>query len=163
VHLNPYPRVFALISGPDPDCPGKFKILTSLETGPSSYNPDYYRGKVVVLVNETTISRGEFTCMALQTAPDVTVVGSQTAGADGNVSYLWLPGGIATSFSGLGVYYPDGSQTQRIGILPNITVAPTIEGIKEGRDEVLEEALQFIQNSGSQDHRLFKNKHRRIP
>ena len=44
----------------------------------------------------------------------------------------------------LDVYYPDGTQTQRIGIVPDIEIKPTIKGIKEGRDEVLERAIQYI-------------------
>jgi C-terminal processing protease CtpA/Prc len=43
------------------------------------------------------------------------------------------------------VFYPDKRPTQRIGIIPDIEVKPTIAGIREGRDEVLEEALRQIQ------------------
>lgn len=82
--------------------------------------------------------------MALRTAPDVTIVGSPTAGADGNVSLITLPGGVRTYFSGLGVYYPDRSPTQRIGIVPDIVSMPTIAGIQNGVDEVLEEALALL-------------------
>lgn len=46
--------------------------------------------------------------------------------------------------SGIGVYYPDGIETQRIGIVPDIEIKPTIQGIKEGRDEVLEKAIEII-------------------
>jgi len=44
----------------------------------------------------------------------------------------------------MGVYYPDGQQTQRIGIVPDIVVKPTIKGIQEGRDELLEKAIEII-------------------
>ena len=46
--------------------------------------------------------------------------------------------------SGIGVFYPDKTPTQRVGIIPDIYVAPTNAGIREGRDEVLEEALRYI-------------------
>jgi C-terminal processing protease CtpA/Prc len=46
--------------------------------------------------------------------------------------------------SGLGVFYPDKKPTQRVGIIPDIVVTPTIEGIRDGRDEVLEAALREI-------------------
>lgn len=146
-YLNPDRRTFAKITKPDPDSPGKFILGGTIDIGPASFNSDYYKGKVVVLINEVTQSHAEFTCMALQTAPDVTIIGSQTAGADGNVSYLYFPGEIITLFTGLGVYYPDGRETQRIGIVPDIEVKPTIKGIREGRDELLEKALEFINNS----------------
>lgn len=103
-----------------------------------------YQGKVVILVNETTQSSAEFHAMAYQKAPNAIVMGSTTAGADGNVSSIVLPGGISTMISGIGVYYPDGRETQRIGIVPDIEVKPTIEGVKSGRDEVLEKAIEYI-------------------
>jgi C-terminal processing protease CtpA/Prc len=143
-YLNPNSREFAKFTKPDPSIPGKFIYTPTLYTGPDFNNDNYYKGKVILLINETTQSHAEFTCMALQTAPDVTIIGSQTAGADGNVSFVLLPGGIRTYFTGIGVYYPDGRETQRIGIVPDIVVTPTIRGIREGRDEVLEKALEFI-------------------
>jgi len=50
--------------------------------------------------------------------------------------------------SGIGVFYPDKAPTQRIGIVPNVEVEPTIAGIRAGRDEVLEEALRQILGRG---------------
>lgn len=88
------------------------------------------------------------TSPALETAPDPIIIGSQTAGADGNVSKVRLPGGIYTYITGLGIYYPDGGETQRVGIVPDIVVRPTIAGIRAGRDELLERALDYI-NSGT--------------
>ena len=54
------------------------------------------------------------------------------------------PGGITTTFTGAGVYYPDGRETQRVGIVPDIVVKPTIKGIREGKDEVMERAIELI-------------------
>ena len=61
-----------------------------------------------MLVDESTMSRAEYFTMALQSVPGAIVVGSQTAGADGNVSSIALPGGITAHFSGVAVRYPDG-------------------------------------------------------
>jgi len=85
--------------------------------------------------------------MALRVAPEAVVIGSQTAGADGNVSRINLPGGIKTMISGIGVYYPDGTETQRIGIVPDIEIKPTIAGFREGTDELLEKAIEVIKTS----------------
>jgi hypothetical protein len=46
--------------------------------------------------------------------------------------------------SGLGVFYPDNKPTQRIGILSDIEARPAIEGVRAGRDEVLETAIRQI-------------------
>jgi C-terminal processing protease CtpA/Prc len=49
--------------------------------------------------------------------------------------------------SGLGVFYPDHRPTQRIGIVPDVVVRPTIQGIAAGRDEVLESAMRLIEGA----------------
>lgn len=125
--------------------PGTFIFWRDTKRGKK--NKDYYKGKVIILVNENTQSNMEFTTMALKAAPNALVIGSTTAGADGNVTYFDLPGGIRTRISGIGIYYPDGTETQRIGIVPDIFVKPTIEGIRLGKDEVLEKAIEVINNA----------------
>ena len=55
--------------------------------------------------------------MAFRAAGGI-VLGSTTAGADGNVSNIPLPGGLRTMISGIGVFYPDKGPTQRVGIVP---------------------------------------------
>jgi len=142
--LNPAAKTFVAVTAPDYRRPGTFVPTVTLQAGPASPRQDHYRGRVLVLGDERTQSHAEFTMMALRTAPDVIVVGSPTAGADGNVSQISLPGGIQTYFSGLGIFYPDGTPTQRVGIVPDIEVRPTINGIRNGVDEVLQRALSLV-------------------
>ncbi|MBK8627976.1 MAG: hypothetical protein IPN86_21180 [Saprospiraceae bacterium] len=104
-----------------------------------------FSGNLLVLQNEITQSLGEYTVMAFKATGNATVIGSQTAGADGRIAYIFLPGGLKTSISGRGVYYPDKTETQRIGIVPDIEVKPTIKGIQEGRDELIEKAIEMIE------------------
>jgi C-terminal processing protease CtpA/Prc len=143
--LNRVPKKFSKFKVPERNVPGYYYMSEYVKVGQN--NPDYYRGKVILLVNEQTQSHGEFVCMALQTAPDVTVVGSTTAGADGDYVFVYLPGGNSFTFSGLGVFYPNGHPTQQIGIVPDLYVRPTVEGIRQGRDEVLERAIEFVESS----------------
>jgi C-terminal processing protease CtpA/Prc len=98
----------------------------------------------VILVDEVTQSSAEYTTMAFRSSPNAFVIGSTTAGADGNVSPIPLPGGLRTMISGIGVFYPDKRPTQRVGIVPDLEVKPTIAGIRAGRDELLEAALRRI-------------------
>lgn len=107
-------------------------------------NPQFYKGKVVLLVNSATMSQGEYTAMAWQVSPNATTIGSTTAGTDGNVAELPLPAGIRMMFSSIGVYGADESQTQRRGIRIDEDIRPTIRGIREGRDELLERAIEII-------------------
>ncbi len=142
-YLLDKPKDFMRFSGAQITYPGVFRYspMQRVAAGPGPAYP----GKVMLLVDEISQSQAEFTTMALRTAPRATVVGSTTAGADGDVSTIVLPGNIVTGMSGLGVYYPDGRETQRVGIVPDVEVKPTIKGIAEGRDEVLEKAVQLIE------------------
>ncbi len=59
----------------------------------------YCGGKVVIWVDEVTQSSAEYTTMAFRASPRAMVIGSTTAGADGNVSAIPLPGGLRSMFS----------------------------------------------------------------
>lgn len=122
--------------------PGEFVFTNNSKIG--SDNPEHYKGKVILLINEETVSHGEYTAMALRKAPKATVVGNNSAGADGNAVYFMLPGRVPISMSGIGVYYPDGTETQKIGIVPDVKVIQTIKGFREGRDEIIEKAIEII-------------------
>ncbi|MGM0582862.1 MAG: S41 family peptidase, partial [Bacteroidota bacterium] len=126
---------------------GEFTFAEELEIPKSN---ETYQGKLIVLVNEFTQSQAEYTAMALRAGDNTTIIGSNTAGADGNVSIIRLPGGLVTRISGIGVYYPDGEETQRIGIVPDIEVKPTIKGIKNGKDESIEKAVELITGEENQ-------------
>lgn len=121
--------------------PGAFHWSEPLSLEPAA---PHYGGKVVVLVDEISQSQAEYTTMAFRSSPRTVVIGSTTAGADGNVSRVALPGGLHTMISGIGVFYPDKRPTQQIGIVPDRVVVPTIEGLRAGRDEVLEAGLREI-------------------
>ena len=125
--------------------PGLFIPGKPLKNGGQA-GADVFTKKIVVIVNETTLSQAEYTAIAFQSSPNVIVIGSKTAGADGNISPIILPGNITTNISGIGIYYPDGTETQRVGVRIDIPVKPTIKGIKEGRDELLEKAIAIINN-----------------
>ncbi|WP_185739464.1 S41 family peptidase [Gramella sp. Hel_I_59] len=141
----PKPTSFAKFTSTSMKNPGYFEYRNGSKVG--SHLKKTYEGKLVLLINEETQSQAEYTAMALRIAPGAVVVGSQTAGADGNVSQIILPGGIKTMISGIGVFYPDGTETQRIGIVPDIEIKPTIEGFRNGEDELLNKSIDIIEDS----------------
>jgi hypothetical protein len=105
-------------------------------------NPREWRGKAIVLVDEGTQSQAEHTTLGLAAAlPGTRVVGSPSAGANGDVSNFVLPGNILVYFSGHDVRWPDGRQLQRVGIKPDVLVRPTVRGIRARQDEVLDAAV----------------------
>ncbi len=137
-----YPWVTAeSIHGGEDDMSGEsFFVVIPDTTKPQ------YKGRIIMLCNATTQSQAEYSIMMLQGATNTTVIGSQTAGADGNVTTVILPGNYRASFSGLEVLYPDGRQTQRSGIKVDIECRPTLKGLQTGRDELMERALQYLQS-----------------
>jgi Peptidase family S41 len=141
-YIKTKPSPFVKFTSGDLNLPGLFGFGPLLNNGIE--NSASYKGPIVIIVNATTQSQAEYTTMAFQSAPNITVIGSTTAGADGNVSMISLPGRVSTMISGIGVYYPDGTETQRKGVKIDIVIHPTIKGIKEGKDELLEKAIEII-------------------
>jgi C-terminal processing protease CtpA/Prc len=136
------PSDFVTFTFPDVVNPG----ATNWKAQPLAITPKAprYRGKVVILIDERSQSQAEYTAMALRKSPGAVVIGSTTAGADGNVSMIPLPGNFRTMISGIGIFYPDRKPTQRIGIIPDIELKPTLAGMRAGRDELIEEAIRQI-------------------
>lgn len=137
-HLVAEPTEVAVFTQSVPSNPGAFVRKNPVVLKPSEPR---YGGRLAILVDETTQSQSEYTAMAFRAAPGALVIGSTTAGADGDVATLPLVGGFSTRITRLGVFYPDGRPTQRVGIVPDLEVRPTLAGIRAGRDEVLEAAL----------------------
>ncbi len=107
-------------------------------------NPAYYKGKVIVLINEKTVSMGESIVAILRHCPNAILVGSPTAGSDGPISTFTLPGGVHVRFTGEGFYYSDKKAIQNTGILPDVKVCSTKKGIDSNIDELLQKALDII-------------------
>ena len=132
---------FARFTTADLANPGAFYWRDRTALNPAQ---PHYSGKIVILVDEVSLSQAEYMAMAFRSAPNGIVVGSMTAGADGNVSKVPLPGDVTSAISGIGVFYPDERPTQRVGIIPDVKAQPTITGIRAGRDEVLETGIRQI-------------------
>lgn len=138
------PVLFAKFTQRDPNYPGRFLWQPADTLSPIGATVKPYPGQVVVLVNEVSRSLAEFTAMAFQSTPHGTLLGSQTAGADGNSTPVTLPGGLKTLMTGIGAYYPNGRETQRVGLRIDVPVRPTIAGLREGRDELRDRAIKLI-------------------
>lgn len=103
-----------------------------------------YQGKTVMLIDDRAISQAEHSGLFYEAAAATTFIGSPTAGANGDITNFPLPGGIGFTFTGHDVRHADGRQLQRVGLAPHVRVEPTIAGLRAGRDEVLERALQWL-------------------
>jgi C-terminal processing protease CtpA/Prc len=123
---------------------GEFGLEESLWSGPESPPGKRYGGRIVVLADGSSQSAAEHVCALIKSAAAATFVGSRTSGANGGVTRTILPGGIVVNFTGQSVRHADGSQLQRVGILPEIEAHATLRGIRDGRDDVMERAIEFL-------------------
>lgn len=123
--------------------PGDMTHISFEESGSLDTSINY-KGNIAILVNNNTLSSSEFSTMSLASSKNTIVIGDTTAGADGNVSFLTLPGNLKTSFTALGICYPDGTPSQRLGVKIDYNIKPTINGIKQGIDEQLEFAIKQL-------------------
>jgi len=103
-----------------------------------------YHGRTVLLIDERSVSQAEHSGLFFEAANGTKFIGSPTEGADGDVTSFSVPGGISVHFSGQGVWHVDGRQLQRVGLQPDVPVRPTLAGIRAGRDEVLEKAIEYL-------------------
>lgn len=125
-------------------------MLRSYDLIPSDAGKPKYLRPTVLLINERTISQAEYTGMMFRAADNTEFVGTPTVGADGNVTDFALPGGLQPWLSGASVRWPDGRQTQRIGLRPDVRVEPTAEDIAQGKDLVLLTGLRVaLRNAGA--------------
>jgi len=103
-----------------------------------------YKGKTVMLIDERTKGEAEYTGLCLEAANNTAFVGSASAGADGEIGSFVAPGGITITFSSTDVRHGNAGKLQRLGLQPAESVSPTVAGIRTGRDEVLERAIEYV-------------------
>jgi C-terminal processing protease CtpA/Prc len=103
-----------------------------------------YKGKTVLLIDERTVSQSEHLGLFFEAAAGTKFVGTPTAGANGDITFFSVPGIASFRFGGHEVRHADGRQLQRIGLVPDVLVAPTLRGIRAGKDEVLERGIEVL-------------------
>ena len=129
----------------DPMTPGIIYIYSQSNDWFSA-NYMTYSGKVVIIVNESTGGVGEAGAVVLQTIPGVITIGSQTVGGFYNSNQIVFPGNISTRMTNTYTRSYNGRELQLDGVPIDIEVKPTIAGIKAGRDELYEKAVELILN-----------------
>jgi hypothetical protein len=101
-------------------------------------------GKIAFMTDGRAISYAESVMGYVEDWTLGAIVGSPTAGANGNVNAFVVPSGLRIAFTGLKVTRHDGSVFHLRGIVPTVPVEPTVAGIRAGKDEVLERALEVV-------------------
>jgi hypothetical protein len=124
--------------------PDRFQMTERFTLRQPLSNPSY-AGPIVLLVGPRTLSAAENFSIMLTAAGRATVIGRRSAGTNGNITRLYMPGVMSVTFTGMEVLNPDRSRFHGVGIVPQIEVAPTAADLAEGRDPELLRAIQFLQ------------------
>ena len=118
------------------------------EQAPTAIQPDpqrQYRKPVLVLTSAATFSAAEDFAVAFDSMQRGTMVGEPTGGSTGQPLFIKLPGGGTARICTKQDAYPDGRAFVGVGVQPQHIVKPTVDGLRAGRDEVLEAALATLQ------------------
>lgn len=107
-------------------------------------NSNYYKGKIILLVDRSTQSKAEWIGMAIQASPNCITIGEQTAGAIMNINRITLADKSTACFTGVGAFYPNDEGVQRKGLKidyqvkenainynPNLYIEKAIDLIKQ--------------------------------
>jgi C-terminal processing protease CtpA/Prc len=125
---------------PDPRFAGeRCKIETIAPDGHWTYG-----GRIAALIDANAGEAAERFGLMLRAATDAVFVGTPTTGCAGEITSTVLPGGVSVVITGSDMRYPDGSPLRKTGIRPDIYVEPTIAGIREGKDEILDAAVEYL-------------------
>jgi C-terminal processing protease CtpA/Prc len=102
-------------------------------------------GRIVFMTDGRAISYAESVMGHVADHKLGIIVGSTTAGTNGNIAAAALPGGYSMTFTGMRVTRHDGtSPFHLIGVRPDVPVVPTIAGLRAGKDEVLDRAVEVV-------------------
>jgi C-terminal processing protease CtpA/Prc len=110
--------------------------------------PPRLKARVAFVTDGRAISYAETYLGIIEHYELAEIVGGPTAGTNGNVNPIRLPGGYTISWTGMKVLKHDGAQHHGIGIQPTVPVQRTIRGVAEGRDELLEAAIEVVKGDG---------------
>ncbi|RFB17398.1 ABC transporter permease subunit [Bacillus sp. HNG] len=119
----------------------------------ASYLPkdEIFTSKMVALIDGSCISACETYAGTFKGNGLATMIGGPTAGTNGSINLIKLPGNMGVWFTAWQALSVDWSQHHMIGVQPDVIVERTREAALEGRDEQLEAALEYLEGEiGSQ-------------
>ncbi len=100
--------------------------------------------RVALVINGRTHGNSELLLGVVERYGWAQIVGEPSAGSNGTVNWTTLPGGYEASWTGRRVLKHDGSPWHGARAKPTVPVSRTIKGIAEGRDEVVERAVELL-------------------
>ena len=129
---------------------GEGVVLESVGEGTwSPQGEQVYTKPVVVLTSGRTFSAAEDFAVAFDAMQRGTLIGETTGGSTGQPLVFSVPGGIMARVCAKRDTYADGREWVGQGIAPDIEVHPKVADLRQGRDTVLEAALEYLEDSSA--------------
>jgi hypothetical protein len=104
----------------------------------------FLKCKKIFIFDSGAFSAGETLSSLIKFNKLGITIGQPTAGTNGNINTFELPGNISVIFTGMKVLNADSSQHYIRGVQPDIFVNKTIKGVKEGKDEYIDKAIELL-------------------
>ena len=104
----------------------------------------HFAAPVAFLIDGRAISYADSYMSFIEHYKLAAIVGEATAGTNGDINPFRLPGGYRLVWTGAKVVKHDGSQHHGIGVIPTVPVKRTIAGVRAGKDEFLEKAIEVL-------------------
>jgi hypothetical protein len=134
------------------------KLILPVLSGPQASDRDFVRlnfalsclaptlqGKTAFLIDARSVGKMELYLMMVEASRQGLLVGTRSAGTAGPVALAQLPADCLLTFTATRTLKPDGAPFQGAGVIPTDEVKPSIEGIREFKDEVLEKAIARLE------------------
>ncbi|NOU58557.1 S41 family peptidase [Marinifilum caeruleilacunae] len=109
-------------------------------------NPIGFTRPIIVLTNRFVVSSAEAFTAMMSVLPNVTIVGDTTRGATGNPKEFSLSNGWKYYISSWQAVTADYEYIEDKGIAPDFAVTNTQQSIEEGKDLILEKAIELLNN-----------------
>lgn len=139
---------FSYIVYPDSQRPGEFKYIAGLAGPHHLGSENYYKGNVILIVDNQTESFSEYLCMMLQKNPKAITVGTSSSGANGNVHLYEFLGGVMTFLTGLGVLDSNYSPMNGRGVKIDVPILFDANTIPANVDPYLSKAIELTLRAG---------------
>jgi hypothetical protein len=119
-------------------------VVSQFGLGP--VGPPSWNGPLVLLTGPHAVSASEnFQQMLVGSGKLTAVVGvSSSAGTNGSLTGIWLPGAFGFTFTGTRILNPDGSQFHGIGIVPTIRTSLSAADLRDGIDRDILAAIDVL-------------------
>lgn len=101
---------------------------------------------VVILTDWNCASAGDDFAVFAKGAPNVTLIGTNTAGGTGQLLLTELPGNFRFAVSTYNCVMEDGTPVCNHGVQPDIWCEQTVSDALFGRDTILLKAIEYLEN-----------------